>query len=264
MTRFRLGSLFGIDLFLHWSFFLLLSWAGYQGYAEGGRAGAVFVVLLVCAVFLCVVLHELGHSLAARKFGVPTLSITLYPIGGVARLGFIPRNPRQELFIAIAGPAVNFAIAAVLTPIVFLVGLPDWNGTGDPPYELSTFLMAITTCNVVMILFNLIPAFPMDGGRVLRSLIAWKGRYVLATTIAARLGQLMAFAFVVAGSGFIPGWDFRPTLMLIGGFIFFAAESERKAAKYYFFPDFSPQPPPIPPPVRTVIIGPDEWEVHPR
>lgn len=264
MTRFPLGRLFGIHLYLHWTFFLLLGWVGFRGYADGAMEGAVFLILLACGVFVCVVLHELGHSLAARRFGVPTHSITLYPIGGVARLGFIPRNPRHELVIAIAGPAVNLLIACLLVPVLLLTGLPGWEDQAAPAYGASTYVAALLVGNLAMILFNLIPAFPMDGGRVLRSLIAWKGHYRLATEIAARLGQLISLLFIAAGSGFTPVSEFRPTLMLIGLFILYAAESERRAAARAAL--LSRYAAPVPPemPVRTVVIGPGEWEIHPR
>lgn len=263
MSGVPLGKLFGIDLRLHWSFSLLLAWVGYQGFLDGGPLRAVFLVLLICAVFVCVVLHEMGHSLAARRYGVPTISITLYPIGGVARLGFIPRNPRQELVIALAGPAVNVLIAAALVPLVWFTGIPVLDEAGEPPYDLSAFVVSLMGCNLIMVLFNLIPAFPMDGGRVLRAIIAWNGRYMLATNIAAWLGQLLALGFVVAGSRVIPGFEFRPTLIIIGIFIFLAAASERKAAARAFCP---PPPLPVEPPgaIRTLVIGPDDWEVHPR
>lgn len=262
MSGVSLGRLFGIDLRLHWTFSLLLAWVGYQGFVDGGIWRAAFLVLLICAVFVCVVLHELGHSLAARRYGVPTVSITLYPIGGVARLGFIPRNPRQELFIALAGPAVNGLIACLLTPLVFWMGVPELDEAGDPPYDLATFVLSLVACNVIMILFNLIPAFPMDGGRVLRAIIAWNGRYMLATNICARLGQLLALGLVVAGSRVVPGFEFRPTLIVIGVFIFLAAAAERKAAARALQPP--PAPLEVPGPVRTLVIGPDDWEVHPR
>jgi len=245
MTGLRLGTTFGIGVFVHWSFVLLPSWVAFHTFhtQDGGLPGVLFSLLLVGAVFVCVVLHELGHSLVARRVGVPTHSITLYPIGGIARLAFMPRNPRHELGIAIAGPAVNLAIAGALFPLVLLLGLPGLEEGAALAYDLPTFVTTLLFYNLVMIVFNLIPAFPMDGGRVLRALIAWRGRYGLATQIAARLGQLLALLFFAAGLGLFGSFPATPTLVIIGVFIFLAAEAERRQAL---------RPPPPPPYLRPL------------
>ncbi len=172
-------------------------------------------------------LHELGHSLAGRRYGIPTRSITLYPIGGVAELEGIPREPKQELIIALAGPAVNVVIAAILMPLVFLFGfgMP----AGVVPTTVGQFVTTLAAANIVLVLINMIPAFPMDGGRVLRALLAMGGNYRWATNVAARIGQGMAILFVLAGLGVFGFWN--PLLIVIGGFIFLAAGSERLAAR---------------------------------
>ncbi len=149
----KLGRVAGIDLFVHPTFLLLL--------LPGVTGG--LSPLFVVALFGCVVLHELGHALMARRFGIETLDITLYPIGGVARLQRMPRAPGAELLIALAGPAVNFAIVAALMGLEML-GI----GGMETDASLGGFLAGLVLVNLVLGLFNLIPAFPMDGGRVLR------------------------------------------------------------------------------------------------
>jgi Zn-dependent protease len=171
----KLGRIAGIDVFLHATFVLLLA---YVGMTEG----EIGPILLVCAVFGCVLLHELGHALMARRFGIATVDITLYPIGGVARLRRMPRAPGAELLIALAGPAVNVLIVLGLI-ILGLIGVR------------GEFLETLLLINVMLALFNLIPAFPMDGGRVLRALLSgWLGR-ARATMIAAGIGRGLALVF---------------------------------------------------------------------
>jgi Zn-dependent protease len=180
----KLGRVAGIDVFLHPTFLLLLA---YVGLTQGG-IGSVF---LVSSVFGCVLLHELGHALTARRFGIATEDITLYPIGGVARLRRMPRAPGAELLIALAGPAVNVVIVLALATArgLGLFGPPEL------PSVLGAFVDVLILINQSLALFNLIPAFPMDGGRVLRALLSgWVGR-VRATTIAAGLGRGLALVF---------------------------------------------------------------------
>jgi Zn-dependent protease len=182
----KLGRVAGINIFLHPTLFLLLA---YVAMIQGGIGS----VLLVSAVFGCVLLHELGHALTARRFGIATEDITLYLIGGVARLQRMPRAPGAELLIALAGPAVNLVIALALTAVqtLGLVGAPSpW-----PPSLLGLFVDDLILINVGLALFNLIPAFPMDGGRVLRALLSgWIGREH-ATRIAAGIGRGLALLF---------------------------------------------------------------------
>jgi Zn-dependent protease len=176
----KLGRFAGIDLFLHPSFLLLFLPGLFP------EVSAFFLI----AVFACVVLHEYGHALMARRFGIDTLDITLYPIGGVARLQRMPKAPGAELLIALAGPAVNFAIVGVLMALGW-AGLLSLN----PTTAGGSFLASLMMANLVLGLFNLIPAFPMDGGRVLRALLSgWLGR-PRATSIAASVGRALAVAF---------------------------------------------------------------------
>jgi len=176
----KLGRVAGIDLFLHPTFLLVFLFTGGMP------------VLFVAALFGCVLLHELGHALMARRFGIETEDITLYPIGGVARLRRMPRAPGAELLIALAGPAVNFAIVAALL-VLQTLGLA---GAGYGSW-FDAFVGSLMLVNLALGLFNLIPAFPMDGGRVLRALLSgWLGR-ARATTIAASIGRALALAFGV-------------------------------------------------------------------
>ncbi|MEM7698009.1 MAG: site-2 protease family protein [Verrucomicrobiota bacterium] len=215
-----LGKLFSIPVRLHWSFGLILLWVAYLQWSAGGTIGAVaggliFIVLM----FVCVVLHELGHSLSARRFGIATRDITLSPLGGVAALSSMPRRWHQELIISLAGPAVNVVIAALLFPVVFLT-FPSVEQLANPFTSFGGLVFSLFAANLVMVIFNLIPAFPMDGGRVLRSLLAARGDYASATLIAVRLGQFLAILLAVAGLF----WN--PFLILIAGFVFFAAQME--------------------------------------
>ena len=220
----RIGRLAGIEVYIHWTFLLLLAWiAGLHLLAGDTVWQALFGVVTILAFFGCIVLHELGHALAARRFGVDTRDITLLPIGGVARLERMPEDPREELLIAIAGPAVNMAIAAILFVILFLQG--DVRSIPSQIDFTGSFLMTLFVFNVVVVLFNMLPAFPMDGGRVLRAFLATRMSYVRATTIAAGVGQAMAILF-----GLI-GLLFNPFLLFIALFVYLGAEAEARAAQ---------------------------------
>jgi len=214
----KLGKIAGIRIYLHWTFLILPLWVFFNDLGKGlGLPGAVQSVLFVIALFGCIVLHELGHALAARRYGIPTRDITLLPIGGVARMERMPREPRQELWVAIAGPLVNVAIAAVLLlALVVLQFVPARFHASQ-----AAFLVPLLWANLFLLVFNLLPAFPMDGGRVLRALLAQRLDYVRATRIAARVGQVMAILFVIVGLKIQ-----HPMLMLIGVFIFFGARNE--------------------------------------
>jgi Zn-dependent protease/predicted transcriptional regulator len=220
-SSFSLGRIAGIRLLVHWTFLLLIGWVVLAQLRKGGDTTAILLnVGLVLAVFGCVVLHELGHALAARRYGIETKKITLLPIGGLASLERIPDDPKQELWVALAGPAVNVVIALLLlaiTPVFAL--LPD-----DASLTVSTFeglLATLLQANIALVLFNLIPAFPMDGGRVLRALLALRLGRVRSTQIASSLGQFLAVGFVLWGL-----FNREPMLVLIGIFIFFGAQSE--------------------------------------
>jgi Zn-dependent protease len=238
----RLGRLWGIDVFVHSTFVLFLLYFGYQEWGETQRQGfsdrdsfhsACNMVVLICAIFGCVVLHEYGHALTARKFGIDTVDITLYPIGGVARLERIPENPRQELLVAIAGPAVNLGIVLILLAAFGLTKFLDVErlaeNRGDLMHKLMVwgdFWKQLMLANVVMIVFNAIPAFPMDGGRVLRSLLAMKIDRVKATDIAAGIGKVLAIALGIYGI-----YSQHYLLAFTGWFVWLGASQEARAVR---------------------------------
>lgn len=194
----RVGEYAGIGVYIHATFLLLLAWIGVAHWATGGGAAAAIAgIAFVAAVFGCVLLHEFGHALAAKKFGIRTRDITLLPIGGVARLERMPEDPRQELVVALAGPAVNVIIAAAL--LVWLVFTSALSPLGRLGVATGPFLERLLLVNVILVVFNMIPAFPMDGGRVVRALLAMRMDYTRATQIAASLGQGIAMLFGLIG-----------------------------------------------------------------
>jgi Zn-dependent protease/predicted transcriptional regulator len=215
----RIGRFAGIDVFVHATFFLLIGWLAIADWMQRHDArAAVGGVLFILAVFAAVVLHEFGHALAARRFGIKTRDITLLPIGGVSRLERMPDDPRQELWVAIAGPLVNVAIAAVLLGYRALTHEGSLlSGLSFSPHSFVDRLMLV---NVWLFLFNLLPAFPMDGGRVLRALLAARTDHTRATQIAAAVGQAMALVFGLLGV------LFYPMLLFIALFVWIGAESE--------------------------------------
>jgi Zn-dependent protease len=219
----KLGRAFGIDIFLHWSFLLLPAWVLWSNLALGSGI-AIYAVLLTLATFGCVVLHELGHALAARRFGIPTRDITLYPIGGVARLERMSDKPWEEFWIAVAGPAVNVLIAGVLWAFLFLNSLTA-SAFSFPLLGLQ-FLFHLMVVNIVLVVFNLIPAFPMDGGRVLRSLLALRLGQLQATQIAVGIGMGLAVLMGLLGAIYFQS----PMLVLVAVFVYFAGQQELAAA----------------------------------
>ena len=219
----KIARIAGTEVRIHITFLLFLAWIGFSYYQMGGAAAAIPGVLFVLALFGCVLLHEFGHALAARAFGIPTPDITLLPIGGVARLQRMPDKPWQELIVAIAGPLVNVVIALVLLPFLGRpAGLENIEQMEHPGVGMLPKLVSV---NIMLVLFNLIPAFPMDGGRVLRSLLAMTLPYGRATQIAAWIGQALAFVF-----GFI-GLFSNPLLIFIAFFIFLGAQQEAAMAQ---------------------------------
>lgn len=215
----KLGRFAGIDVYIHATFLLLIGFVGFSYWQQEKTYSAVLSGIgFILALFLCVVLHEYGHALTARRYGITTRDITLYPIGGVARLERMPDDPRQELRVALAGPAVNVLIAAVLLAWLFFTGaLPS---VASLSVTSGTFLERLMLVNATLALFNLIPAFPMDGGRVLRALLATRLEYTQATHIAAVIGQGVAVVF-----GFI-GLFSNPFLVFIALFVWIGAEQE--------------------------------------
>jgi len=216
---FRLVRILGTDVKVHVTFLLLLAFLFARVQLQAGAVAALAMTGLFVALFLCVLLHEFGHILMARHFGIRTPDVLLLPIGGMARLERIPEEPGQELLIALAGPAVTLAIATLLYPVLSLAGDPvawslaDFDAPGIPK---QLFYM-----NVLLLAFNLIPAFPMDGGRVLRAVLAWRLDYVQATRIAASIGQMVAIGGAVLG---IYSQEWMGVLIAL--FIFFAAGQE--------------------------------------
>lgn len=220
----KLGRFAGIDVFLHTTFFLMIFWIGITYWIQENSIAAVISgVGFILALFASVVLHEYGHALTARKFGVKTKDITLYPIGGVARLERIPENPREELWVALAGPAVNVVIAAGL--FLWLVITSPLESLSNFSLGGGSFIERLMITNLVLVGFNLIPAFPMDGGRVLRALLAMRLEYTAATQLAATIGQGLAFVF-----GFI-GLFSNPFLVFIAFFVWIGAQNEAKMVR---------------------------------
>lgn len=217
--QWKLGRFAGIDVFVHATFVLLVGWVGYNYWLQTQEWSKVFIgILFIFALFVCVILHEYGHALTARKYGIRTRDITLYPIGGVARLERMPDRPIEELWVALAGPAVNLVIAGIL--VAYLLLTDSLSPITSLGLARGSFLERLMALNVYLALFNLIPAFPMDGGRVLRALLALKLDYVQATQIAAYIGQGIAFLF-----GFI-GLFSNPFLIFIALFVWIGAAQE--------------------------------------
>jgi Zn-dependent protease len=229
MKRLKIGSAAGIGIYLHWTFWLLIvgifAFYLYQGSTV---AAAAIGVGLVLAIFVCVILHELGHALTARRYDVPTRDITIYPIGGVARLQRIPEEPMKEFWIAVAGPAVNVVIGVVLAAIIVATGDTFMPRAFIGPEEMTSggsILATLMWINAALVGFNLLPAFPMDGGRVLRALLATQMDYARATQLAANVGQGMAILFGLLGL-----IVFNPILIFIAIFVFFGARQESQQA----------------------------------
>lgn len=220
----KIGEFAGIGLYVHATFPLLLAFVALPIlFNDGDVLGALSTVLFILVLFVCVVLHEYGHALAARRYGIKTQDITLLPIGGVARLERMPEKPSQELVVAAAGPMVNVAIAALLFVVMWFAGVTvPTLGLG---WGNESFLEQLLTINIVLVLFNLIPAFPMDGGRILRALLASRLDYAQATHYAALLGQGIAVLFGIAG------FFVNPLLIVTAIFIFFGAQAESQMAQ---------------------------------
>ena len=228
----RLGSIAGIALYVHATFLLLLAWVAVGEYQSSRSVSAALGgVIFVLAVFVTVILHELGHALTARRYGITTRDITLLPIGGVARLERMPRDPKQEMLVAIAGPAVNLAIAGLLYLVLhFTGGIPAFldSASLSASFLQRTFLARLLAVNLWLVVFNLIPAFPMDGGRVLRAFLAMRsGDYAQATERAARIGRFFALLFGILGL-FVVG---NPFFVLIALFVWLGAAGEAAAAQ---------------------------------
>jgi Zn-dependent protease len=220
----KIGKWGGINVYIHWTFWLLIAFYLISVTGDQGLAAGLLAVAFVLSVFACVALHEFGHAGAAAYYGIRTLDITLLPIGGVARLEQLPEKPYQELVIAVAGPAVNFVIVGALLPLTLLGHLRGVETT--PAVGELGFVGQLLAANLILAIFNLLPAFPMDGGRVLRSLLAMRMGHLRATEIAARAGRWMALFFGLVGIVY-----FQFTLVLLALFIFLAGTAELMAAR---------------------------------
>lgn len=219
-----IGRFAGIELRVHFTFYILLAFLAITFHTVGGPTAAINAVAFILALFGCVLLHELGHALAARRFGIQTPDITLLPIGGLARLQRMPERPGQELIVAIAGPLVNVAIAGILFALPAVdFRMPSAEEMGDPE---TGFLTRLAWVNVILVVFNMLPAFPMDGGRMLRALLAMAMPYARATRAAANVGQAFAILFGLLGL-----LAFNPILILIAFFVYFGAQQEAQAAQ---------------------------------
>jgi Zn-dependent protease/CBS domain-containing protein len=212
-----IGAFGGTAVKIHITFILFLAWIAFSAWSRGGPAAALDSTVFIVLLFACVVLHEFGHITAARRYGIRTSEVTLLPIGGVASLQRLPSDPAQELVVAFAGPAVNLVIGLVLLAVVGSVHPDELTQIDDPNLSLAGRL---AIANLFLAVFNLIPAFPMDGGRVLHALVAMRVGGPRATEIAARIGQALAF-----GLGFL-GLFGNPLLLFIAIFVYIAAAAE--------------------------------------
>lgn len=222
----KLGKVFGIPIAIHWTFFILIIWiVGMNLYKGQPLDIALWSGIFIVSIFACVFLHELGHALAAKRFGIVTKSIVLLPIGGVASLDKIPDEPKKEIFVALAGPFVNILISTVLFTYLFYRGelVPEKFISATINYD--NFLIYLMVSNIFLGLFNLTPAFPMDGGRVLRALFALKMDRVRATEFASKVTSVFAIIFVIIGI------FNNPMLVFIALFIYLGSRGEYEAVK---------------------------------
>jgi Zn-dependent protease/CBS domain-containing protein len=226
---FTVGRAFGIDVKVHWTFFLLLAFFGLTAYQRSGSLSSALVTVgIIVALFFCVLLHEYGHSLVAQRLGIVVSDITLLPIGGLARLKTLPERPWDEVKIAVAGPLVNVVLAPIFFGIALLLGGSIMTPTDilEGVQSAGQIFAYLGIINVALVVFNLIPAFPMDGGRVLRGLLATRLGPVRATDISSAVGQFFAAAFFLIG---LLGGYFL--LALVGVFIFFGASGEAQMVR---------------------------------
>lgn len=218
---FKLGNISGIGIFIHWTFWLLIVYIVFSNYRAGHTAQQiVWSVIFILSIFFTVFLHELGHALAAKRYNIKTKDIILLPIGGLARLESIPEKPKEELIVAFAGPAVNILLAFVTSLFITIPDAKDLTIQLASGVNHSNFFLNFFIVNIWLAIFNLIPAFPMDGGRVLRALLSMKFERHIATNIAARIGQVLSIGFVFLG------FFSSPFLVFIGLFIFVGAQAE--------------------------------------
>lgn len=232
---YRLGTFFGIGVYLHFTFLLLLGFIGWVEYSTSGSiVAALGMLLFLVALFTCLIMHEYGHALTARKFGIKTKDITLLPIGGVARLERMPDKPWQEFLVAIAGPMVNVVIAGIIVVAMSMIySFEAIRAALTPIMGLTdSFWVNLAKVNIFLVLFNMLPAFPMDGGRIVRSLLAMVLPYERATSLAATMGKVMAALFLLEVFGFntIPFIYGNSNILLafIAVFVWMSAGSESR------------------------------------
>lgn len=223
----NLGKPFGIRVSVHWTFSLLIVWIVFISINRGLDLPQILMhILFVLALFVCVVLHELGHSLTAIRFGGHVSHITLLPIGGMAHMTKMPEKPREEFLVSAAGPLVNIVIAGLLFLYLTFISPVDLKEAGFEAITANNFPLMLLAANLFIVAFNLIPAFPMDGGRLFRSALSIRMSRLKATRIAKDIGQIFAIIFIVAGL-FI-----NPFLVVIGFFILLGAKGEYEMIKY--------------------------------
>lgn len=224
-----IAKISGIKIYLHWTFSILLIWVVFLQEQQGaGWNDTLISLAFVITIFACVLLHELGHALTAKRYNITTKDIILLPIGGLARLEKIPEKPSQEFWVAIAGPAVNLLIALILFGLVYAINPGSFESqlSNYEKVTLDNFLISLLLVNIFIAIFNLIPAFPMDGGRVFRALLSMQIGRLKATQVAASLGQMLAIVFALAGL------FFNPFLVLIAIFVYLGAQYELEQVKY--------------------------------
>lgn len=218
---FKLGNIAGIGIFIHWTFAFLIIYIIFSNYRQGHNAEQIlWSLLFVLSIFVTVFLHELGHALAAKKYNIKTRDITLLPIGGLARLDTIPEKPKEELVVAIAGPLVNLVLALITFLFISIPDEAELNVQLTGGINSDNFFLNFFAVNIWLAVFNMIPAFPMDGGRVLRALLSMKFERHTATNIAVGIGQFLALIFVFLG------FFSNPFLIFIGIFIMLGAQAE--------------------------------------
>lgn len=225
----KIGRIAGVNLFIHWTFLFLIAYVIVTNYRAGHNTEqTIWSLIFILSIFITVILHELGHAIAAQRFGIKTQDITLLPIGGIARLETIPEKPKEEFIVAIAGPLVNVILALITRIFITIPDTDQLTLETEGGVNAGNFFLFFFVVNVWLAVFNMIPAFPMDGGRVLRALLAIRLERSLATKIAARIGQILAVGFIILG------FYYNPFLIIIGIFIMFGAQAEAEYTQTKF------------------------------
>ncbi len=227
----KVATIAGIPIKIHWSFiFTIFIVGGLILKHQLDVKTSIFLSLFVAVLFVLVIMHEYGHALMARRFHVQTRDIIITPIGGIARLEGMPQRPVHELLVAFAGPLVNLVLALVFSVVLYAMETEDFFLREKEGIEVLTdpvgFIFLVAMMNTILFIFNLIPAYPMDGGRILRSLLSMKMSRTKATIIAANVGRVLAIGFIIFGA-----YNRMITLLFIGIFIYIVATREYQVAK---------------------------------